>query len=191
MISPRLLRFRSSAVEGWASLADYVGRMKPEQEAIYFLAGDSAEALAKSPQLEGFKARGVEVLLLADQIDAFWPERLDSFDGKPLRSITQGGIDLSKLPLEGAAGAEAVDLAQLLPLLKEALKDEVSEVQSTDRLVGSAVVLSAEKGGPDLQMQRLLRRAGRAFGPDRAVLELNPRHPLIRVASVNVVDIWV
>ncbi|MBC9177105.1 molecular chaperone HtpG [Pseudoroseomonas ludipueritiae] len=176
----RLLRFRSSAVEGWTSLADYVGRMKPEQEAIYFLAGDSAEALAKSPQLEGFKARGVEVLLLADQIDAFWPERVESFEGKKLRSITQGDIDLSKLPLEGEAAAEAADLAPLLPLLKEALKDEVADVQATDRLVGSAVVLAAEAGGPDLQMQRLLRRAGRAFGPDRAVLQLNPRHPLIR-----------
>jgi molecular chaperone HtpG len=175
-----LLRFRSSAVEGWTSLAEYVGRMKPEQEAIYILAGDSVEALAKSPQLEGFRARGVEVLLLADQIDAFWPERLDSFDGKPLRSITQGDVDLSKLPLEGEAAAEAADLTQLLPLLKDALKDEVADVQATDRLVGSAVVLSAEKGGPDLQMQRLLRRAGRAFGPDRAVLQLNPRHPLIR-----------
>jgi molecular chaperone HtpG len=175
-----LLRFRSSAVEGWTSLAEYVGRMKPEQEAIYILAGDSAEALAKSPQLEGFKARGVEVLLMADQIDAFWPERLDSFDGRPLRSITQGDVDLSKLPLEGEAAAEAADLTQLLPPLKEALKDEVADVQVTDRLVGSAVVLSAEAGGPDLQMQRLLRRAGRAFGPDRAVLQLNPRHPLIR-----------
>jgi molecular chaperone HtpG len=175
-----LLRFRSSAVEGWTSLAEYVGRMKPEQEAIYILAGDSAEALAKSPQLEGFKARGVEVLLMADQIDAFWPERLDSFDGRPLLSITQGDVDLSKLPLEGEAATEAADLTQLLPPLKEALKDEVADVQVTDRLVGSAVVLSAEAGGPDLQMQRLLRRAGRAFGPDRAVLQLNPRHPLIR-----------
>jgi molecular chaperone HtpG len=175
-----LLRFRSSAVEGWTSLADYVGRMKPEQEAIYMLAGDSAEALAKSPQLEGFRARGVEVLLMADQIDAFWPERLGSFEGKPIRSVTQGEVDLSKLPLQSADGSEAADLSKLLPLLQEALKDDVAEVQATDRLVDSAVVLAAEKGGPDLQMQRLLRRAGRALGPDRAVLQLNPRHALIR-----------
>jgi molecular chaperone HtpG len=175
-----LLRFRSSAMEGWTSLADYVGRMKPEQEAIYMLAGDNAEALAKSPQLEGFRARGVEVLLMADQIDAFWPERLGSFEGKPIRSVTQGEVDLSKLPLQSADGSEAADLSKLLPLLQEALKDDVAEVQATDRLVDSAVVLAAEKGGPDLQMQRLLRRAGRALGPDRAVLQLNPRHALIR-----------
>jgi molecular chaperone HtpG len=175
-----LLRFRSSAMEGWTSLADYVVRMKPEQEAIYMLAGDNAEALAKSPQLEGFRARGVEVLLMADQIDAFWPERLGSFEGKPIRSVTQGEVDLSKLPLQSADGSEAADLSKLLPLLQEALKDDVAEVQATDRLVDSAVVLAAEKGGPDLQMQRLLRRAGRALGPDRAVLQLNPRHALIR-----------
>ncbi|PHK93271.1 molecular chaperone HtpG [Pseudoroseomonas rhizosphaerae] len=174
-----LLRFRSSAVEGWTSLAEYVSRMKPEQEAIHILAGDDAAALAKSPQLEGFRARGVEVLLLSDQLDAFWPERLDSFEGKPIRSITQGPVDLSKIPLEGEAG-EAADLSALLPKLKEALAGDVTEVQATDRLVDSAVVLSAEAGGPDLQMQRLLRRAGRALGPDRAVLQLNPRHPLVR-----------
>lgn len=174
-----LLRFRSSAVEGWTSLAEYVSRMKPEQEAIHILAGDDAAALAKSPQLEGFRARGVEVLLLSDQLDAFWPERLDSFEGKPIRSITQGPVDLSKIPLEGEAG-EAADLSALLPKLKEALAGDVTEVQATDRLVDSAVVLAAEAGGPDLQMQRLLRRAGRALGPDRAVLQLNPRHPLVR-----------
>ncbi|MFC4169541.1 molecular chaperone HtpG [Teichococcus aestuarii] len=173
-----LLRFRSSAVEGWTSLADYVARMKPEQEAIYILAGDDAAALAKSPQLEGFRARGVEVLLLADQLDAFWPERLDSFEGKPIRSITQGTVDLSKLPLDAAQEA-AADLSALLPKLQEALKDDVTEVQATDRLVDSAVVLSAGADGPDLQMQRLLRRAGRALGPDRAVLQINPRHRLI------------
>ncbi len=86
-----LLRFRSSAVEGWTSLPDYVSRMKPGQEAIYVLVGDRAESLASSPQLEGFRARGAEVLLLSDPIDAFWPDRLDSFDGHPIRSITQAG----------------------------------------------------------------------------------------------------
>ncbi|WP_202910743.1 molecular chaperone HtpG [Teichococcus vastitatis] len=174
-----LLRFRSSALEGWVSLSDYVARMKPEQDAIYILVGDDTEALSKSPQLEGFRARGVEVLLMADQIDTFWPERLDSFDAKPIRSITQGTVDLSKiaLPLEAD---EAADLSKLIPQLKEALKADVSDVRVTDRLVDSAVVLAAPQHGPDLQMQRLLRRAGRSVGSDLAVLELNPRHPLIR-----------
>jgi molecular chaperone HtpG len=180
-----LLRFRSSAVEGWTSFADYVGRMKPEQEAIYVLAGDEAGALAKSPQLEGFRARGVEVLLLPDQIDTFWPERLGSFDDKPIRSVTQGAIDLSKLPAAEDAGEAPADLARLIPLLREALKEEVTEVRATDRLVESAVVLAATQNGPDLQMQRLLRRAGRSTGASPAVLELNPRHSLIRALATR------
>ena len=174
-----LLRFRSSAVEGWTSLADYVSRMKEGQEAIYVLLGDDTAALAKSPQLEGFKAKGVEVLLLSDGIDAFWPDRLGSFEEKPIRSITQGTVDLSKIA-GGADQPEAADVALLLPLLKDALKEEVSEVRATDRLVDSAVVLAAPEHGPDLQMQRMLRRAGRGGGGGLPVLEVNARHPLIR-----------
>jgi molecular chaperone HtpG len=174
-----LLRFRSSAVEGWTSLADYVARMKDGQEAIYILVGDDAAAPSKSPQLEGFRAKAVEVLLLSDDIDAFWPERLATFDGKALQSITQGTIDLSKVVGEAPAG-EAADVAQLLARLQEALKDQVSEVRATDRLVDSAVVLAAGQYGPDLQMQRMLRRAGRAAGAGLPLLEINPRHPLIR-----------
>jgi molecular chaperone HtpG len=173
-----LLRFRSSAVEGWTSLADYLSRMKDGQEAIYVLAGDDPTRLAKSPQIEGFRARGVEVLLLGEPIDAFWPERLGNFDGKPIRSVTQGVADLAKLG--DAPAEEGADVAQLLARLKEVLKDAVSEVRATDRLVDSAVVLSAPAHGPDLQMQRVMRRAGRGLGGGLPVLEINPRHPLIR-----------
>jgi len=180
-----LLRFRSSAVEGWTSLAEAIGRMRDGQEALYFLAGDDAELLAKSPQLEGFRARGVEVLLLTDGIDAFWPERLAEFEGKALLSITQGSIDLSKLAGATPEG-EAADVAELLARLQEALKDAVSEVRATDRLVDSAVVLAAGQYGPDLQMQRMLRRAGRTAGAGLPVLEINPRHALIRKLAERV-----
>jgi molecular chaperone HtpG len=174
-----LLRFRSSAVEGWTSLPDYVGRMKEGQEAIYFLVGDNADVLSRSAQLEGFRARGIEVLLLTDPIDAFWPDRMDEFDGKPMRSVTQGAADLSKLaPTEAPAG-EAADVVALLTALKAALKDAVGEVRATDRLVDSAVVLAAGTSGPDLQMQRLLRRAGRTSFAAPPVLEINPRHKLV------------
>ncbi|CAH2599580.1 Chaperone protein HtpG [Rhodovastum atsumiense] len=174
-----LLRFRSSAVEGWTSLEDYIGRMKDGQEAIYILAGDDTAALARSAQLEGFRARGIEVLLLADPIDAFWPERLEEFDGKPIRSITQGAADLSKLPAGETPAGEPADVTALVAALKTALDKDVSEVRATDRLVESAVVLAAGTAGPDLQMQRLLRRAGRAGFVAPPVLEINPRHPLI------------
>ena len=175
-----LVRFKSSGAEGWTGLADYVGRIKPEQEAIYVLAGDDAEALAHSPQLEGFRARGVEVLLLTDQVDAFWPERLGMFEGKPIRSVTQGAADLSKLPSEHVPEGELANVEKLIAALKTALGEAVSEVRATDRLVESAVVLAAAGFGPDLQMQRVLRRHGRQSFAMPPALELNPRHSLVR-----------
>ncbi len=181
-----LMRFRSSAREGWAGLADYAGRMKPEQEAIYVLSGDDADALGRSPQLEGFKARGVEVLLLTDPVDAFWPERLGDWEGKPIRSVTQGAADLSKLEPGAAPEGEPADLEKLLPALKAALGDVVADVRATDRLVDSAVVLAAAGFGPDLQMQRLLRRHGKAGMNLPPTLELNPRHKLIRSLAARV-----
>ncbi len=182
-----LLRFQSSAAEGWTSLPEYVGRMREGQDAVYFLAGDDVDALRGSPQLEGFRARGIEVLLLADTVDAFWPERLREFDGKPLRSITQAGDALAKHAPEAAPNGEPADVGKLLPALKAALGDAVSDVRATDRLVGSAVVLAAQGWGPDLQMQRLMRRRGGAAGAGlgTAVLECNPRHPLIRALAAR------
>ncbi|MHB2205133.1 molecular chaperone HtpG [Methylobacterium sp. CM6257] len=177
-----LLRFRSSAVDGWTSLPDYVSRMKDGQDAIYYLVADDAEALKSSPQLEGFKARGLEVLLLSDHVDAFWPDQLGTFEEKPLRSITKGGLDLSKFALEGEQPEAPEGIDTFVAAVKTALGAEVSDVRTTDRLVDSAVVLSAGTGGPDLQMQRLMRRAGRA-GAGQPVLEINPRHPLIRALA--------
>ena len=174
-----LLRMRSSAVDGLTSLPAYVERMKPEQEAVYVLTGDNADSLSRSAQLEGFRARGVEVLLLDDPIDAFWPERLANFEGKAVRSVTQGVADLSKLaPTEPPAG-EAADVTELLAAIKAALGDAVDAVRATDRLVDSAVVLAAGTSGPDLQMQRLMRRAGRDTRAAAPVLEVNPRHALV------------
>ena len=183
-----LLRFKSSAVEGWTSLPDYIGRMKPEQEAIYILAGDNADSLAKSAQLEGFRARGVEVLLLADPIDAFWPDRMDRFEEKPIRSVTQGADDLAKLPPAEEQAGEAPDVSALVAALTTALGDDVSEVRTTDRLVDSAVVLGAGSAGPDLQMQRLLRRAGRQSFAPPPVLEINPRHRLVASLAARVAE---
>ncbi len=180
-----LLRFRSSTTEGWTSLGDYVARMKPGQEAIYYLAGDDHAALAASPQLEGFTARGIEVLLFSDSVDAFWPERLENFDDKKLRSVTQGAADLSAMAAPEITG-EAADVSSLIPALKAALGDAVDDVRATDRLVGSAAVLSAKASGPDLQMQRLMRRAGRAMPAVPPVLEINPRHALIASLAARV-----
>ena len=176
-----LLRFRSSAQEGWTSLPDYLSRMQADQDTIYYLAGDNPDALRASPQLEGFRAKGIEVLLLADPIDAFWPERLDSFEGKSLKSITQASAEFH-------VAADQPDISQLLAALKQALGDGVSDVRATGRLTDSAVVLAAGDKGPDLQMQRLMRRAGRAMLPAAPVLEVNPRHRLIEALVGRVQD---
>jgi molecular chaperone HtpG len=176
-----LLRFRSSSQEGWTSLPDYLTRMQEGQDTIWYLAGDNLEALHASPQLEGFRAKGTEVLLLSDSIDAFWPDRLDSFEGKHLKSVTQASGEPEK-------DAELPDISLLLAALKKALGDAVTDVRATGRLTDSAVVLAAGDRGPDLQMQRLLRRAGRAALPAAPVLEVNPRHTLIETLAGKLQD---
>jgi molecular chaperone HtpG len=176
-----LLRFASSAQDGLTSLPDYVSRMKEGQEAIYYLSGDNAEALKTSPQLEGFRAKGYEVLLMSDSIDAFWPERLDSFEDKKLRSVTQAAEDLGK-------GEDQPDISPLLAAIKTALGDRVSDVRATARLTDSAVVLASAGFGPDLAMQRLMRRAGRAMMPSKPILEVNPTHKLIETLSAKLDD---
>ncbi len=176
-----LLRFASSTQEGLTSLPDYVSRMPEGQDTIYYLSGEKAEALKTSPQLEGFRAKGWEVLLMSDPIDAFWPERLDSFEGKKLRSVTQAAEDLGK-------GEDQPDISNLLAAIKTALGDRVADVRSTARLTDSAVVLASNGTGPDLAMQRLMRRAGRAMMPAKPVLEINPRHKLIEALSAKLQD---
>jgi molecular chaperone HtpG len=176
-----LLRFRSSTQDGWTSLADYVNRMGTQQDTIWYLTGDNVDALKMSPQLEGFRAKGIEVLLLADPIDAFWPERLDSFEDKKLRSVTQAGDEI-------AQDTALPDISALLGAMKSALGDEVADVKATGRLTDSAVVLAAGDKGPDLQMQRLMRRAGRGMMPSRPVLEVNPHHKLIETLAAKAED---
>jgi molecular chaperone HtpG len=176
-----LLRFRSSTQDGWTSLPDYVSRMQEGQDAIYYLSGDQADALKTSPQLEGFRAKGIEVLLMSDSIDSFWPERLDSFEDKKLRSVTQAAEDLGK-------GEDLPDVSPLLAAMKTALGDAVADVRATARLTDSAVVLASDGRGPDLAMQRLMRRAGRAMMPAKPVLEVNPRHKLIESLCARLED---
>jgi molecular chaperone HtpG len=176
-----LARFHSSSEEGLVSLADYVGRMKPDQQAIYYLTGDSIETMRSSPQLEGLRAKGIEVLLMADPIDNFWPERCDTFEEKKLRAVTQAAADF---PVD----EDLPDISGLVTAMKEALGEDVSDVRATARLTDSAVVLAAQQYGPDLQVQRLMRRAGRAGGPSQPVLEVNPRHKLIENLATKLDD---
>ena len=178
----KLARFRSTATTGWRSLKDYVAAMRPGQTEIYYLTGDSLDRLKASPQLEAAAARGVEVLLLADPVDSFWSSLSLGFDGKPLRSLSQGEVDLSAIPLVSeAATSEPAEIGKLIATLKAILGDAVSDVRASKRLVTSAVCLVAPGAGPDLALDRLLQRRNEGAG-QKPVLEVNPAHTLVKAA---------
>lgn len=179
-----LARFRTTASgEGLRSLKDYVGALRENQTAIYYIAGDDADRIATSPQLEGFKARGIEVLLLSDHVDSFWASAAPDFEGKPLKSVTQGAADLALIPLLDGAVHPSSDIsdeiASLLASMKEILADEVADVRTSERLTDSAVCLVASDKGPDRQFERLLSAAGRIDSAAKPVLEVNPRHAMV------------
>jgi len=177
-----LLRFRSTKGEGLVSLEEYVGRMRPGQDAIWYITGDDAAALARSPQLEGFRARDVEVLLLTDPVDEFAVPSLGEFQGKPFKSVTRGGADLSKIeaPAEAPKPEAGEGVDELVAALKLALADQVKDVRTSQRLTDSAVCLVADEGDTDLHLERLLKQHRRVDTASKRILEVNPGHPLIR-----------
>ncbi len=171
-----LLRFASTKEEA-TTLEDYIARMPEGQKDIYYLAGDAAH-LKTSPQLEGFAEKGFEVLLLGDAIDAFWPSRLGSFKEKKLVSVSQAG-DLF------AAADVPEAITNLCTKLKDALGEQVSGVSASSRLKDSPAMLVAAEMGPDLAMQRLLRRAGRPVFGLPPKLEINPAHRLVEALAAK------
>jgi molecular chaperone HtpG len=179
-----LARFKTTAFgSGWRSLKDYVGSLKENQSAIYYVTGSDIARLENSPQLEGFRARGIEVLLLPDQVDSFWVTAPIDFEGKPFKSVTQGAADLTLIPLiegDGSSDVEAPEaVAGFIAGLKAALGEAVSDVRASERLTESAVCLVAPESGMDRQLERLLARAGQLPSAAKPVLEINPRHDLI------------
>ncbi len=182
----KLLRFRSTAGDGLVSLEEYLGRMKEGQETIFTISGDDIEALKKSPQLEGFRAKGVEVLLLTDPVDEFWVPAVGAFQGKPFKSVTRGGADLGKITGGAEKPADAApegELSDLLALLKLTLADAVKDVRPSERLTDSAVCLVADENDMDMHLERLLKQH-KQLGMDapaaKRILEVNPSHPLIK-----------
>jgi molecular chaperone HtpG len=178
-----LARFKTSTSGNeWRSLKDYVAGLKENQTAIYYAVGSDRDRLASSPQLEGFRARGVEVLLLTDQVDSFWVTSGVDFEGTPFKSVTQGLSDLSMIPLpEGEqAPAETSDaVASFIDFVKTTLGEAVSDVRTSDRLTESAVCLVAPDSGMDRQLEKLLASAGQLGQASKPVLEINPRHDLV------------
>lgn len=194
----KLARFKTTNSGGeWRSLEDYVAGMKDNQTAIYYAAGNDLDRLATSPQLEGFRARGIEVLLLPDQVDSFWvtPGHFGGIDhgGKPFKSVTQGAADLTLIPLaEGAEAPKAEASAEtqsFLDFVKETLGDAVSDVRASDRLTHSAVCLVASEAALDRNLEKLLAGSGQVPAGAKPVLEVNPGHVQIeRLAALGADD---
>jgi molecular chaperone HtpG len=178
-----LARFKSTASgEGWRSLKDYVEAIKENQTAIYYATGADLDRLASSPQLEGFRARGIEVLLLTDQVDSFWVTAGVDYQGKPFKSVTQGMAELSLIPSaegDAPAGQPSAEVDGFIAYLKGVLGEEVSDVRASERLTESAVCLVAPDNAMDRQLEKLLAGAGRLDNAAKPVLEINPRHDLI------------
>ena len=182
-----LARFSTTAGDKLRSLKEYVADLKPNQTEIYYLVGDSIDRLKSNPKLEAARARGVEVLLLTDPIDAFWTTIPQEFEGKPLKSLSQGDVDFGLIPTVDKDNKETgktstEDDAAVLKAIKEALGDQVAEVRASQRLTESAACLVAGAQGRDRELERLLARQNRGSGA-KPILELNMGHDLVRAVG--------
>ncbi|MEJ8854879.1 molecular chaperone HtpG [Variovorax robiniae] len=180
----KLLRFASSTSDTVSvGLADYKARMKEGQEAIYYITADTLAAAKNSPQLELFKKKGIEVLLMTDRVDEWALSYLHEFDGTPLQSVAKGAVDLGTLQDEEekkAAEVAAETFKPVLERLKEALKDKAEDVRVTTRLVDSPACLVVKDGGMSTQLARMLKQAGQPAPELKPVLEVNAEHPLVK-----------
>lgn len=187
-----LARFKTTHGEGWTTLDDVVARMKDGQDALYYATGDNVAALKKSPQLEGFVAKGVEVLLLTDPIDEFWVPALGEWNGKKLMAVTDGEADLSAIQADPEAeaakpeAAEAASLDTLIAALKLNLGEAVKDIRASDRLTASAVCLVTDSGQMSLHLEKLLKAHNRVDQETPRILEINPRHGLIKAMAERV-----
>jgi len=184
-----LARFRSTHGDDLVSLSDYVARMKEGQSAIYYITGGDAEALVRSPQLEGFRSRGIEVLMLSDPVDEFWVPMAGPFEEKPFKSATQGGADFDDIKSENAetdadeSDADATpqeDIDRLIAAMKLALGEDVKDVRVSVRLTESSVCLVADDGDMDMNLERLLKAHQQIETRAPRILEINSSHDLIK-----------
>ncbi len=180
-----LARFATTTSgEGKRTLAEYVKDLRPNQTAIYYIVGDDAKRLAASPQVEGFRKRGIEVLILSDPVDSFWVSNATGYDGKPFKSATHGAVDLKDIPLaeneeppkENTSGPA---IAAFVAFARQTLGEEVDDVRTTERLSDSPACIVAPEQGLDRRLERILAEHGRLENKSKAVFEINPSHALI------------
>lgn len=177
-----LSRFTTTSGEK-RSLKQVVADFKPNQTEIYYLVGDSIERLKSNPRLEAATARGIEVLLLSDPVDAFWTSMPTEFDGKPLKSLSQGDLNLDLIPRVDAADEvkkdePEADEAATIAVIKAALGERVSDVKASTRLTSSASCLVADSQGPSRELERILSQQNRGMRT-KPILEINLRHPMV------------
>jgi molecular chaperone HtpG len=179
----KLFRFASTHADEGVALADYVKRMKEGQEVIYVIAGDTLAAAKNSPQLEIFRKKGIEVLLLTDRVDEWMLSHLHEFEGHALQSVAKGAVDLGKLQDEDEkkkAEESAEAFKPVLERLKEALKGRAKDVRATSRLVDSPACVVVEEGDMSAHLARLLKQAGQGAPNAQPILEVNPEHALVK-----------
>ena len=179
----KLLRFASTHADTGVSLVDYVARMKEGQDAVYYVTADTLATAKSSPQLEIFRKKGIEVLLLVDRVDEWMLSHLYEFDGHALTSVAKGGVDLGKLQDEDekkAAEATAEAFKPLLDKLKSTLKDRAKDVRTTTRLVDSPACVVVDEGDMSGHLARMLKQAGQTAPKSLPTLEVNPEHALVK-----------
>jgi molecular chaperone HtpG len=181
----KLARFKSTSADGWTTLNDYVERMKDKQSSIYYVIGADENAAARSPQLEGFKSRGIEVLLLSDPVDEFWLQTVTDYEGKGFKSITRGASELSDIAekeedSEPKERASEDAMATLTTLMKEVLGEKVQDVRSSERLTSTVACLVAADDAMDMHLERILKAHNQLDNVQAKVLEINPEHSLVR-----------
>ena len=180
----KLLRFSTSNNDDIStSLADYKARMKEGQKAIYYVTADSLSAAKNSPQLELFKKKDIEVLLMADRVDEWAMEFVNEFDGTPMQNVSKGAVDLGDLQdaeEKKALEAAAEQFKPVVDKLSDALKTKTKEVRVTTRLVDSPACLVTSEGELSPQLVRMLKQAGQAIPESKPTLEINPEHPLVK-----------
>jgi molecular chaperone HtpG len=179
----KICRFFSSAGNDLTSLSEYISRMKPGQNDIYYITGEKRETLQNSPQLEGFKSRGLEVLFLTDTVDSFWLQMITDYQGKKFTSITKGSVNLDAFDTaeqkEKPAQPKTDSLDKLITLLSAELAGDVKTVRTSKRLTDSPVCLVADETGVDMHMERVLKIQQKYDPAGKRVLEINPSHALI------------
>ncbi|MGB1146402.1 MAG: molecular chaperone HtpG [Alphaproteobacteria bacterium] len=181
-----LVKFKTTTQDGWTDLDGYLGRMKDGQDQIYYATGESEEAILASPHLEGFRARGLEVLIANDAVDAFWMPTIGAYEGKQFVSVTHGSTDISKFKVDqedadaSDDAAAPVDSAPLITWLKTRFEDSVADIRTTERLADSPACFVASESSMDMQLSKILKASGQETGPNQKILEINPSHPLVQ-----------